>query len=99
MIIPLLQIATISGLVAIKKMEDEANKRNKERVNEYDEAIKKDEEYIKMTDQQIDELRGTKSDSIDIEQEIEQLEAIKKFYEECKKRDEISKKHYERKVK
>lgn len=52
-----------------------------------------------MTDQQIDELRGTKSDSINIEQEIEQLEAIKKFYEECKKRDEISKKYYERKVK
>lgn len=99
MIIPLVQIVTIASLVATKKVEDVANKRNKERVNEYDEAIKKDEEYIKITDQQIDDLRGTKSDFVDVEQEIEQLEAIKKFYEECKKRDEISKKHYERKVK
>ncbi len=99
MIIPVLQIMTIGGLVAIKKIEDVFNKRDKEKINNFDEAIKQTEEYIKMTDQQIDELRGTKSDSINIEQEIEQLEAIKKFYEECKKRDEISKKYYERKDK
>ena len=82
MIIPLLQIITIGTLVGIKKMDDRANKKNKETINKFAEAIKEDEENIKITDQQIDDLRGTKSDLFDVEQQIDNLEAIKKLYEE-----------------
>ncbi len=99
MIIPLLQIITIGTLVGIKKMDDRANKKNKETINKFAEAIKEDEENIKITDQQIDDLRGTKSDLFDVEQQIDNLEAIKKLYEENIIYNEISKKHYERKVK
>ncbi len=99
MIIPLLQIITIGTLVGIKKMDDRANKKNKETINKFAEAIKEDEENIKITDQQIDDLRGTKSDLFDVEQQIDNLEAIKKLYEENIIYNEISKKYYERKVK
>lgn len=44
MIIPVLQIMTIGGLVAIKKIEDVFNKRDKEKINNFDEAIKQTEE-------------------------------------------------------
>ena len=99
MIIPLLQIITIGTLVGIKKMDDRSNKKNKETINKFAEAIKEDEENIKITDQQIDDLRGTKSDLFDVEQQIDNLEAIKKLYEENIIYNEISKKYYERKVK
>ncbi len=99
MIIPLLQIITIGTLVGIKKMDDRANKKNKETINKFAEAIKEDEENIKITDQQIDDLRGTKSDLFDVEQQIDNLEAIKKLYEENIMYNEISKKYYERNVK
>ena len=99
MIIPLLQIITIGTLVGIKKMDDRANKKNKETINKFAEAIKEDEENIKITDQQIDDLRGTKSDLFDVEQQIDNLEAIKKLYEENIIYNEISKEYYERKVK
>jgi hypothetical protein len=99
MIIPLLQIITIGTLVGIKKMDDRANKKNKETINKFAEAIKEDEENIKITDQQIDDLRGTKSDLFDVEQQIDNLEAIKKLYEENIIYNEISKKYYERNVK
>lgn len=99
MIIPLLQIITIGTLVGIKKMDDRANKKNKGTINKFAEAIKEDEENIKITDQQIDDLRGTKSDLFDVEQQIDNLEAIKKLYEENIIYNEISKKYYERNVK
>ena len=80
-------------------MDDRANKKNKETINKFAEAIKEDEENIKITDQQIDDLRGTKSDLFDVEQQIDNLEAIKKLYEENIIYNEISKKYYERNVK